>query len=165
MTAVVDVVEHTARGPQAASEIMLLALDAPSIEFPVDPARWDWPLRAPSDGTAALSCERWLQVRFRPSYRRITRCRFWIEGYAPNPGWTVLYGLSDTYRKPSTSRSAIAVNELPAADPAIPNLNPATIVGPLTSTSPFLVLQAEWLGGPGFIQAVAPQITIAWDET
>lgn len=163
MTAVAELMETTSRGSHVIDQVMLLALDAPSTAFPADPLDWSWPLRAPSDGTEALSCERWLQMRFTPPFGAILNCRFWVPDYAPSPGWSMLWGVSDTYRNPSTSRSAIAVRPLPTTDPVIGNLGP-TIPGPAIGFTLYLVLQASWRGDPGLIQDPPAQVTISWEE-
>lgn len=150
---------HTALQPSATGGGL-----APAFDLPVNTATWKLPLRGPSDGTLAYSCERWLSFRFIAPFTAVTALRFWIDNLNLAPGWTLLYGLSDTYRNPATSRSAIAVHPLPITDPGIGNMPP--VIGgtsdPFTDSA-YLVLQASWEpGGASVIQYDGIRMKLGW---
>lgn len=120
-------------------------------------------LRDPN-GAPSYSCERWLRLRVAAKLIVVTGIRFWIDNYDPNPGWQLRYGISGSYRKPTTSRSDIAINVVPTADPGEdqPNVDP----GPADGYSSWIVLQASWWGldtAPA-LQATALNYRFAWSE-
>lgn len=134
-------------------------------------------MRRNPNGLPVYSCERWLRLRFTSLSVQAALARFWISNLAPNPGWSMLMGTNMTYRKPTTSRSDIAVNPVPGVDPGsdLPNLYPAVTVntvgiddlldGTIAQYSPWLVLQTIWTAdNDDPFQADAFDFNFAWDE-
>lgn len=107
-------------------------------------------MRRNADGSPVYSCERWLRLAFDSP---VTQLRAWSDNYAPNPGWTVRYGIRSTYRAPSRSRSDTAIHLLPTADPGAANLMLTTSS---VGTSAYLVLQATALVSQGSTLQASP---------
>jgi hypothetical protein len=116
-------------------------------------------------GLPVYSCERWLRLRVTAKLIVVADIRFWIDNYAPNPGWQLRYGISDVYRKPSGSRSDLAINVVPTVDPGegLPNVDRGIVV---TGYSSWIVLQASWWGldTPATLQGAALNYRFAWSE-
>lgn len=150
-----SLLESIGPGPISELPVTLVALSADDTPSAVTSF-----LRRNADGSPVYSCERWLRLSFTAP---VFQLRVWADNYAPNPGWTVRYGIRSSYRAPAASRSDTAINLLPTVDPgaATPNfmLNSAT----LASFSPYLVLQATVLVNQGgSLQSPPLNLHFAW---
>lgn len=107
-------------------------------------------LRPDLDGSPVYSWERWCRFKFEPAFSYVRDFYFWVPGLVVPTGWTLRYGTSETYRRPTSSASSIAVGELPTSKPADPN---AGGVSPLDGSevrySDWIVLQASVSGDAG----------------
>lgn len=118
-----------------------------------------------SDGSPSFSCERWVRLRFSPPFGAITKLRFWVDNYDPNANWELRWGTSDEYQKPTTSASQIATHSVPTTDPDMSNLGVDMVTGGVVTYSPWIVLQATWLGSqPGTIQPTPLNWSFGWAE-
>ena len=166
----VDVLEAVGLGPDSevvTSSIQIMATDQHSGTLS--------PLRRNLNGLPAYSCERWLRLRLTGGSAHLVR--FWIDNLAPNPGWQLLMGTSLTWRKPTTSRSEIAVALVPTEDPRVdaPNLYPLLsgttplddlLDGSSTQYTPWLVLQAVWTADDDTVfQFGDLDFRFAWEES
>lgn len=119
-----------------------------------------------SNGAPSYSCERWIRLRFTPPFGALGNVRFWVDNYRPRGGWELLWGISDMYRKPSLDASMVAVDPIPTSDPMTSNVDLDLVAGGEVAYSPWIVLQARWLGSaPGPIQADPLNWRFAWAET
>lgn len=99
-------------------------------------------MSAPLNEQQPNSYERWIRVRFEQPFSYITGLRFWAPNLVIPDGWSLLWGLSDTYHQPTNAVSSIAVHDVPTSDPGAPNCGPAPI-GTGTRYSAWIVLQAR----------------------
>lgn len=113
-------------------------------------------------GAPVYSCERWLRLRVTAKLIVVSGIRFWIDNYDPNPGWQLRYGVTAAYRKPSSGRSDIAINIVPAVDPG--EERPNVDAGIVSGYSSWVVLQASWWGleTPANLQGPALNYRFGW---
>lgn len=117
----------------------------------------------PSSGTV-YSFERWVRVRFDPSFNTVRAFRFWSPNLTTLPiGWTVKYGTSSSYVTPVNTASSIATTAVPTSDPgeATPNAGGGTpLIGTGTQYSDWIVLQVSidsTVAGPGPVLGFSPE--------
>lgn len=120
------------------------------------------PLAVNSDGTPATSTERWLRIQFAPPFTRISRLRFWCPNLALGNGWTLYWGTTASFRKPTRHASDIATEDLPTGDPGRALLTVPAATD--SATSDWLVLQASCTGIPGPMQEPPPRLRFAWTQ-
>lgn len=154
----VDVLEAIGYGPDSeivqAGEINLLATDAHSNVISK--------LQRSPVGLPVHTCERWIRLRFTSRESVVGSIRFWIDNQSPNEGWTLFYGVVSDYSKPVTAKSVIAIYPVPSSDPGTPNV----LDGFVDQYSPWIVLQAEWVGtADDSFQADTFNYVFGWDET
>lgn len=119
-----------------------------------------------SNGAPAYTCERWVRLRFTPPFGALANVRFWVDNYAPEDGWELLWGISDAYQKPSLDASTVAIHPVPTSDPVTSNLALDIVTGGAVAYSPWIVLQARWVGSvPGPIQSAPLNWRFGWSET
>lgn len=165
MMPTVEIVEATYQedNERVVEHVHLLGAD----EFSRDPLTFaGFPIAPKASGAPTYSYERWFRMRFNPPFVQVFDLRFWTPGLVLPPGWSLLWGPSQTFHTPKDSASAIAVNPLPTDRPEEPNIS---IEEPLLGGegeprhSPWIVLQAMVSGdadvGPmlGFTAEGAPE--------
>lgn len=168
----VDVLEAVGYGPDSEIVTDHIQLAATDVHSGVQSV-----MKRNLNGTPAYSCERWLRLRFTSASVQALLVRFWIDNLAANPGWQLLMGATDTYRKPTASRSDIAVTPVPGSDPGpdTPNLHPLVegtttledlLSGVVTQYSPWLVLQAVWSAdNDDPFQSTELDFRFSWEES
>jgi hypothetical protein len=145
MPATMKVVEATGDGlRRIATSVNILGVDG----FTLTDTNFDaYPIRVLPTSGISTSYERWFRFEFSGTYQVVNDFRFWMPGLTVNAGWTLLWGIADTFSRPTNSDSVIAVNPVPVLDPGIENLPPGMVddpVLPLTrDASAWLVLQAS----------------------
>lgn len=135
MTNTVVVVESVGYGPdseRAVEQINLLATDQHSDV--------QSRLQFPGNGLFVYSCERWVRLQVASTLGAIRNVAFWVNNYSPNLGWQLRYGVSSTWRRPSSAPSSIAYDLVPTSEPTTANL----AAGDVTDYTPWVVLQAVW---------------------
>jgi hypothetical protein len=103
----------------------------------------DSPLEANSDMTPGYSMERWIRICIESPFETISNVRFWIPGLTLGIGWTLRYGIHETYCQPTSSESVYMVYTIPSERPVVPNILDDEIDGPGPWTSPWIVIQAS----------------------
>lgn len=70
-------------------------------------------------GSSALyTTERWVRVQFLAPFNSVENLRVWLNpATSPRPGWTIRFGITDTYATPINTASIVATSSLPTADP------------------------------------------------
>lgn len=133
-----------------------------------------------SSGTV-YSYERWVRLRFEPTYNTLRAFRLWAPNLAGMPpGWTVKYGTTSSYSTPVNAASSVATTPVPTSDPGR-NAPNAGGVSRLIGTgrdpqfSDWIVLQASAdvsVIGPGPVlgfslegTVIPIQFMFAWIET
>lgn len=118
-------------------------------------------------GGTVYTYERWVRVKFAPSFNMITRIRVWATG-ATLHGWDLRWGTTSTYQLPKVTQSTIAINPVPTADTFIANVGPAQLLGPDTGYSDWIVLQASCTPDSaveiGAMSTLGVQLNVAWGE-
>lgn len=163
MNALVEVVEAIGAAPDSERTVTgfsLVADDRHSTDLhPTYLAR-------KSNGAPVYTCERWVRLRFTPPFGALANVRFWVDNYAPEDGWEVLWGISDAYQKPNLDASTVAVATVPSSDPVTSNLDLDLVTGGEVAYTPWIVLQARWVGNaPGPIQSAPLNWRFEWSET
>lgn len=151
--------------------IDLLASDQPSsVGFQSSP------LSVSNDGSTVYSYERWIRLQFVLDDEldpvEIANVRVWFPSLALEDGWSLKYGIADTYQQPTRSPSSIAATPAPTTDPGLESMFENTgSVG--ERVCQYLVLQASVSGdaptGPmqgldGEDEPVPLNYHIAWTE-
>lgn len=154
-------------GPQpgnqlAVTSVHLLARDVHSIRAGGGEIR-----RTVNEVGAAYSYERWIQLRVDPPLTVLTGVRFWVDTTDLNADWTVLWGYTPTYRRPSRTPSSIAGAPVPTQDPGrfSPNIpNSAVRQVGASFVAPWIVLQAAWTGAtPSDMQSAPLPLKFAYE--
>lgn len=164
-TALVDITEAIGTAPDSeriVTDFSLLSDD----EHSNTPYAAKAVLARKSDGSATYSCERWVRLRFSPPFGALVNIRFWVDNYDPADGWDLLWGTSPVYLKPTASASSVAVFQVPSTDPVTSNIGMDLITGGQVQYTPWIVLQARWMGSPpGQIQPSPFNWHFGWSES
>lgn len=113
----------------------------------------------------ALSYERWIRLRFDPPIGGVSALKFWCDNYAPNPGWTVLWGMADIYQRPSGTASSYARAAIPTSVPANDNAGRYMSKSGMSVYSGWIILQASWTGGDATEMQASPlNLRFTWQE-
>lgn len=165
MTSKYTILEATGYVPPseiAVTSVKLMGADAHSTKTA--------PLKRNSDGSPARSYERWIRLKFAPTFGKVSQLRFWASNLGLNDEWQLVYGIEPTYRKPTRSASPAAIALVPTSDPgeSLPNIMQDTdrVLGPTTQYSYYLVLQATYTGKDigSELEAVPLDLEFAWRE-
>jgi hypothetical protein len=118
-------------------------------------------LRVNDTGLPIYSCERWIQLDTETSIA--DELRFWVADLDLQEGWSIRYGVTDTFAQPSLARSTVAINAVPTGDPVTSNLPAVGTSG--TFVSSWLVFQARYEGPAGSSLQLSPlTLEFRWDS-
>jgi hypothetical protein len=161
--ALVEMTEAIGVAPDSEKVVSSISLVAGDYHSTDTPATL---IKRNSDGSPAFTCERWIRLRISPPFGAIANLRFWINNYAPNAGWQLYWGISNVYQKPNLNASRVAISPVPTVDPVTGNLGMGFLTGGQVQYSPWIVLQARWLGSsPGPIQSTPLNYRFDWSES
>lgn len=145
MAATMKVVEATGDGlRRIATTVNLLGVDGFSL---TDTNYEAYPIKVRSTSAFTNTYERWIRFEFSGPYEAVGDFRFWMPNLVIPDGWILAWGITDTFARPTSGDSIIAVNPIPTVDPGSQNVPSGTVENPVLpntrDVTAWLVLQAS----------------------